>query len=113
LAPAKVNKYHPDFKPDQVDLNKPTKAAEEIKAKSKEEAKNKGIKDKYIVIDVKNRGKKHYTTTVSGLENFGTKIIIQAWIARTLPRNAAKNLQSPAQQLIRVPSNSREITSRA
>ena len=28
------------------------------------------MKDKYIVIDVKNRGKKNFITTITGLNNF-------------------------------------------
>jgi hypothetical protein len=72
LAPTKVNKYHPDFKPEQVDLTKLAKESEEVKAKAKEDTKAKSVKEKYVVIDVKNRGKKHYVTTVSGLDNFGT-----------------------------------------
>ena len=31
------------------------------------------MRDKYVAIDVKNRGKKHYITTVEGLNNFSTR----------------------------------------
>ena len=75
LAPAKVNKYHPTFKPEEVDMSKHTKNTEETKSKAKEETKAKSLKDKYVVIDVKNRGRKNYVTTVSGLNNFGTIVI--------------------------------------
>lgn len=71
-APTKVTKYHPTFDIEKVDVAKLTKDHEENKVKLKEESKGKSIKDKYVVIDVKNRGRKHYTTTVSGLNNFGT-----------------------------------------
>lgn len=36
LAPAKVNKYHPDFKPEQLELLKPKKDEKEA-AKGEEE----------------------------------------------------------------------------
>ena len=42
------------------------------KEKVKDDRKGKSVKDKYIVIEVKNRGRKNYITTVSGLHNFGT-----------------------------------------
>ena len=48
--------------------------SEEKQGKGKEESKAKGIKDKYVVIDVKNRGRKNYVTTVTGLNNFGTSL---------------------------------------
>jgi translation initiation factor 1 (eIF-1/SUI1) len=34
------------------------------------------LKEKYIVIEVKNRGKKNFITTVSGLNNFSTVVVI-------------------------------------
>ena len=76
LAPTKVNKYHPDFKAENVDLTKVPKTGQEGKGKNKENPKDKSIKDKYVVIEVKNRGRKHYITTVSGLNNFGNSLLI-------------------------------------
>ena len=61
-APTKVEKYFPDFKPEEAEelqeVEKPSKSQ-----KLKEE-KPKSLKEKYLVIDVKNRGKKHYITSV-------------------------------------------------
>ena len=53
-------------------MSKQSKKVEEVKGKSKDDGKAKSIRDKYVVIDVKNRGRKNYVTTVSGLNNFGT-----------------------------------------
>ena len=51
------------------------------------------MKDKYVVIDMKNRGKKNFITTVSGLNNFSKQKIIQTSTPRTSPKNAAKSLK--------------------
>jgi hypothetical protein len=73
LAPAKVTKYHPDFKPEQVEQTKhAAKEKGEEEKMEKEKEKPKSLKEKYVVIDVKNRGKKNYITTVSGLNNFSS-----------------------------------------
>ena len=84
--------------------------SEEAKNKQKQIDKNKTVKEKYVVIDVKNRGKKHYTTTVSGLNNFGTSTPTQPSIAKIQPKNVAKNSQFPAQPSIKEQSNSKETT---
>lgn len=47
---------------------------------------------------MKNRGKKNFITTVSGLNNFSTENDMQTSMPRTSPKNAAKSSQSPAQQ---------------
>jgi translation initiation factor 1 (eIF-1/SUI1) len=74
LAPTKVNKYHPDFKPEHLEQAKEKKeTAKDEEKEEKEPAKDpkvKSLKDKYVVIEVKNRGKKNFITTVSGLNNF-------------------------------------------
>jgi translation initiation factor 1 (eIF-1/SUI1) len=46
-----------------------TKAEEEQPAVQSSKTKST-LKEKYIVIEVKNRGKKNFITTVSGLNNF-------------------------------------------
>lgn len=105
MAPTKVNKYHPDFKPEQLEALKDKKEEpkeEGEEGKEKEAAKGgkevKSLKDKYVVIDMKNRGKKNFITTVSGLNNFSKENDMQTSMPRTSPKNAAKNSQSPAQQ---------------
>lgn len=47
---------------------------------------------------MKNRGKKNFITTVSGLNNFSKEKVIQTSTQRTSLRNAAKNLQYHVQQ---------------
>ena len=37
-----------------------------------EKQKEKSVREKYVAIEVKNRGKKHFITTVEGLNNFST-----------------------------------------
>jgi hypothetical protein len=60
--------------------------------------KVKTLKEKYIVIEVKNRGKKNFITTVSGLNNFSTSLPMQTWTPRKWRRSAARNSQYPARQ---------------
>ena len=71
IAPAKVEKYHPGSATTE---NEPQDAKveedEQTQKKPKESKKDKALKDKYIVIDVKQRAKKKFTTTITGLQIF-------------------------------------------
>ena len=64
--------------------------SEEKQGKGKEESKAKGIKDKYVVIDVKNRGRKNYVTTVTGLNNFGTSLFYSGIDCKELSKKCSK-----------------------
>lgn len=84
LAPTKVNKYHPDFKPEQIELMKVEKETvkEEEQATVASNKAKSTLKEKYIVIEVKNRGKKNFITTVSGLNNFSKFLFIETLMRR-------------------------------
>lgn len=70
-APTKVEKYHPSSGvTENTEEDVKVEIVEQTEKKPKENKKDKSLKDKYIVIDVKQRAKKKFTTTITGLQIF-------------------------------------------
>ena len=70
--------------------SKEQKGEDEKQEKGEKDSKLKTLKEKYIVIEVKNRGRKNFITTVSGLNNFSKAFPILDVDAKEVGKKCSK-----------------------